>query len=585
MADSHRGAKVGYRLTQHITRAIIAVHKGLVSSKHKLAMLVFRSISDEISHEVDHTIGAFFKDMANSEHASDAVSNLLKFMAYDHGQLKALAGSSLVSQSLLWPISQILNDALAPIVYAAVANDPRTILDPGTMAQLAATGRFDYNEALHNIRKQGFDDPFGIPLIDASRTYPDVSQASDMLNRGMIDAKQFDQWALFNGIPKDVSARLRQLAISPVSPADAALGLLRGDIDRDTALGIAADWGLTESSFDILLNNTGEPPGTMQLLEAFRRHIIDEPTLVKGILQSRVRNEWVDTLKALRYEPMSVADAVNAYVQNHMDAGTMTSIADQNGLLPGMIDILAQTAGEPLSRTEMEQLYNRGLATSDDVKQALRESRLKNKYTDQALALHVRLLEPRMLSSAVQAGALTHEQAIARAMDYGFSKDDAAILVDEGSKRKLQTYHDRVVSAIESLYEENAISKADAESVIKDNGYDQMEAELILKTAEYRRESKIVTSVVSAIRSKFIGHHIELKQASASLDAIGIPAAQRDYLLGLWSIEQAANIKLLTEAQIIKAAKLNLLKPEQALKRLEQLGYLTDDAVLLLEGA
>lgn len=583
--DSHRGAKVGHRLTSHVVRAIIATHKGLLSTKHKLAMLVFRSISDEISEEIDHTLGQVLTGLAENADSSSPVANLLKFMAYDHGQLKALAGSSLASQSLLWPISQILNQVLAPLVYTAVANDPRTILDPGTMATLAATGRFDYQEALHNIRKQGFDDPFGIPLIDASRNYPDTSQASDMLNRGMIDAKQFDAWALLNGIPAGVAAKLRQLAIQPVSPADAALGFLRGDIDRSTAIRIAADWGLTEDSFNILLLNTGEPPGTMQLLEAFRRNFIDEPTLVRGILQSRVRNEWIPTLVKLRYSPMSVADAVNAYVQNHLALPDVVTIANDNGLTPGAVDVLVQTAGEPLSRTEMEQLYNRGLATADQVKQALRESRLKDKYTEQALELHVRLLEPRMLSSAVQSGALTHESAIQHAMQYGFSKEDATILVDEGSKRKLQTYRDRVVGAIEGLYEENAISRQAASEVIQKQGYDSTEAELILQTAEYRRESKITTSVMAAIRSKFIAHHIELKQASASLDTIGIPAAQRDYLLGMWSIEQAANVKLLTEAQIVKAAKLQLLKPEDALKRLEQLGYLTDDAVLLLEGA
>lgn len=583
MDTTHRGAKVGHRLTSHIVRAIIATHKGLLATKHKLAMLVFSAISDEISAEVDHTIGHVFASMAESDEAAPSVANLLKFMAYDHGQLKALAGSSLVSQSLLWPISQILNNVLSPLVYTAVANDPRAILDPGTMATLAATGRFDTAEALHNIRKQGFDDPFGVPLIDASRTYPDVSQSTELLNRGEIDAKQFDAWALLNGIPHNVAEKLRQLAISPVSPADAALGLLRGDIDRNTAVRIAAEWGLTEQSFDILLNNTGEPPGTMQLLEAFRRHFINERELTRGILQSRVRNEWIPTLLQLRYSPMSVADAVNAHVQNHLDAQTMTEIADQNGLLPGMVDVLALTAGEPLSRTEMEQLYNRGLATADQVKQALRESRLKDKYTDLALALHVRLLEPRMLSSAVEFGSLTHEDAIRHAMEYGFSKEDATILVDEGSHRKLQTYRQRVVSAIESLYEENAVSREAAKSVITKNGFDSTEADLILQTAEYRRESKIVTSVVAAIRSKFIGHHIELKQASASLDAIGIPSAQRDYLLGLWSIEQAANVRMLTEAQIVKALKKQLIKPEDALKRLIAMGYLADDAVLLLE--
>jgi hypothetical protein len=583
MPDTHRGAKVGHRLTAHIVRAIVATHKGLLSTKHKLAMLVFRSISDEISAEVDHTIGHIFKNMAESPDSHDSMANLLKFMAYDHGQLKALAGSSLVSQSLLWPISQILNNVLAPVVYTAVANDPRTILDPGTMASLAATGRFDVGEALADIRKQGFDTPFGEPLIDASRTYPDISQSTDLLNRGQIDAQQFDAWALKAGIPGDVAVKLRQLAIQPVSPADAALGLLRGNIGRSEAIGIASEWGLTESSFDLLLNNTGEPPGTEQLLEAFRRGFIDEAKLTRGILESRVRNEWIPTLIKLRYSPMSVADAVNAHVQNHLDAQTMSSIAEQNGLIPGAVDILAQTAGEPLSRTEMEQLYNRGLVTANQVKQALAESRLKNKYADLALALHRKLLEPRMLSSAVEFGSISHESAIRHAMESGFSKEDAVILVDEGSHRKLHAYRQRIVASVESLYESNAISRNDAKEVMARNGFEGTEADLILQAAEYRREQRIVSTTLAVIRSKYVGHHIDEKSAKAYIDAIGVPTAQRDYELGLWSIERAANVRNLTEAQIVKAVKKQLIKPEDALKRLEHMGYLTDDAVLLLK--
>ena len=585
MSTAHHGAKIGTRVTGHIVRAIIATHKALIASKHKLAMLVFRAISDEISEEVDHTIGPFFRAMAESPDAHDSVNNLLKFMAYDHGQLKALAGSSLVSQSLLWPISQILNNVLGPVVYTAVANDPRTILDPGTMAQLAATGRFDMQEALHNIRKQGFDNPFGVPLIDASMTYPDVSTSFDLLRRGEIDAHQFDSWALKNGIQAGVSEQIRKLATQPVSPADAALGLLRGNIARPDALKIASDWGLTSDSFDLLLNNTGEPPGLEQLLEAYRRDFIDEKTLKKGILQSRVRDEWIPLLEKLRYEPMSTADAVNAVVQNHLTEGDADTIAQQNGLEPGAIKTLIATAGSPLSLTEMTELYNRGEVTEADVKQALLESRLKPKYTDTAFLLHTKLLEPRTLSSAVAAGSITHADAIKHAMAYGYSQNDATILVDEASKRKLITLRQQTIAAVESLYEENAVSADTASQVMRSNGYDDTEIAVVMRTAEYRREARVISATMAAIRAKFLGHHIDEKTAAGYISAIGVPAAQRDYVLGLWSIEEAANVRNLTEAQIVKAVHLDLLKPEDALKRLVRMGYAEGDAVLLLEGA
>ena len=76
-----------------------------------------------------------------------------------------------------------------------------------------------------------------------------------------------------------------------------------------------------------------------------------------------------------------------------------------------------------------------------------------------------------------------------------------------------------------------------------------------------------------------------VQQASGDLDTLGIPAAQRDYLLKIWTLEQSVNVKVLSEAEIAKAVKKQLITPEDGLARLENLGYSADDAALLLEGA
>lgn len=69
------------------------------------------------------------------------------------------------------------------------------------------------------------------------------------------------------------------------------------------------------------------------------------------------------------------------------------------------------------------------------------------------------------------------------------------------------------------------------------------------------------------------------------LDTAGVQANQRDYLLAYWDIELAANVKLLTEAQIVKAVKLKLISFADGSDRLLALGYEPEDAALLLAGA
>jgi hypothetical protein len=233
----------------------------------------------------------------------------------------------------------------------------------------------------------------------------------------------------------------------------------------------------------------------------------------------------------------------------------------------------------------MEQLYNRGLVSQAEVEQALRESRLKNKYVRDAFLLHVRLLEPRMLASAVQYGAITHEEAVKRALEQGFSAADAEILVSEGSARKLYTRRNQVLTSAETLYEDDAIDEAQLRAAAKTAGLDVTEADEIVKLAEFKREARVVNSVITVIRSKYVAHHITKSQAQGYLDSLGLPTSRRDELLNIWDMERAANTKQLTEAQIAKAVKLKLISPENGLARLINLGYSEGDAALLLEGA
>jgi hypothetical protein len=195
------------------------------------------------------------------------------------------------------------------------------------------------------------------------------------------------------------------------------------------------------------------------------------------------------------------------------------------------------------------------------------------------------MLEPRSLSAAVEDGSLAHDDAIKIAMEQGYNASDAAVLVNQAAARKMASYREAVVSTAESLYEDSAISEDDAKNIAKTMGFSDAEASAIMLAAASRREAKLVTSVVSAVRGKFLARHITKAIAGGLLTAAGIPAEQRDSLTTLWLIEQSANVKVLTEAQVAKAVKTKLITPEDGLARLIAQGYSQGDAILLLEGA
>jgi hypothetical protein len=581
--DLHRGARIGTRIATIVSQSLVYTHTKLLDIKHKLAVMVFNTISNEISDEVHDTIGHIIRKLAGDLPESSDMKPMIDFLAHGRGQLKAISGSSTLSGSILWAIGAMVSNDLAPIVYAYINEDPHLAPDSGSAAQMAVVGAVSEGDARYAMGANGHGARWQDGFLEIARTYPAAADLLDMLRRNVISEGEFAAYAKKSGTPDNVIPLFLASQYLPLSYQDVALAYMRGAVSEGAYFEAAKKNGVSASDASTFLQSIGEPPDTTDLMEGLRRGFIDEGTVEKGIRQSRIRDEWIPFIQQLRYSPMSIADAVNAVVQGHMDYNTGASIAQQNGLEPGQFDTLYQTAGAPLSRTELNDLYNRGMVGSDVVVQGLRESRLKDKYVQDAFALRRRLLEPRSLGEAVNNGAMDHATAVRKAMESGFNADDAAYLVNAASNRKMQSYREKVISQAEKLYTDGAMNETQFTQLVVSMGHSDAEAQMIARSADLDREQRAFTSATNAIRSKLISRHIDKAGASSRLDAIGMQAVQRDYLLGIWELEESANTRELTTAQILKAVKNQIFTPDQGAERLIGMGYSVEDTTVLLE--
>src|SRR5258708_17678584 len=80
-------------------------------------------------------------------------------------------------------------------------------------------------------------------------------------------------------------------------------------------------------------------------------------------------------------------------------------------------------------------------------------------------------------------------------------------------------------------------------------GFTEAESGFVIQAADYRRREKQVVTTVSAVRARFIAHHLDQNQASAILDKSGLLAAQTDILIATCKKERSALVTNLTEAQ------------------------------------
>lgn len=420
---------------------------------------------------------------------------------------------------------------------------------------------------------------------------PAPEQLLELWRRGYIDAERVELGLREGRTRNEWIGDVSKLRYEPISTADAVDAWLRGHIDHDRAASIMAENGLIPRDHDIAFADAGNPLGLEELLEAFRRNIIDRDTFIRGFRESRYRNEWADTALRLRYRPMSTADAVEAAVQGHIPLEAARDLAEQNGLLPADFMALYQTAGEPLSRTEVEQLYNRGLVDAATVEQALRESRLKNKYIEHAVQLHVRLPEERAIIQLVEFGALSAAEATGELLKLGYSAHYAAAFVHEAEARATGGHRQLATAQVTGLYEQHLVSRSEAEQLLEQLHYTPGTAGMVLNLADQTRRMRILDTGINAVRQQFIHHRSTVLEATADLAALKVPADAVQLYLTVWQLERKAEVRTLTEAQIIKAYHKNLFDPDPQLNlhiatgRLLQLGYDQVDADLLIAGA
>lgn len=456
------------------------------------------------------------------------------------------------------------------------------IFDPQTAADLAARGIISDEFAHSEAGGGGLDTPHENWLIDAAQTRPDVVTLLQLLNRDLTTDGEVDGALQRLGYQPNWRESLKGLRRQLLSPADLALAFLRTSITRETMEGYAKQLGVTVDDMQVLIDNTGEPPGPEQLMEALRRGFIDRERFDRGIRQSRVRDEWVDVEYALRLQPMSVADSVRAVVENYITEDEGKAIAELNGLEPKYYHTLVESWGRPLSHEQMGSLYYRGLASRKQFDQAMRESDIKNKYINQSFELTRRLLPERLIVQAIHYNAVSMKDGARMLMELGYDQQTTGVVLKLGLHEQQGLAHQLTRAEIVSLYEDQVLSKDQALQHLVTLGYTEQNARYVLTIADTANHAKEVRAEELAIRSSYLAKGIDKVQAHAQLLTIGLSASQADHMISVWDREAHRAERVLTEAQIVKAAKEGTITADDGLALLIGAGYSPPNARILL---
>lgn len=672
------GVKLTPKLIQAVSQSVIATKRGLLDTEHKLRVGAMQTVIDRAGHEVGSHYGVFLNAVLDNPDAANMHPLMRKWLedtASGEDQWKAISGALGITNSLL---GSAISNAISQVVYDLNELQPNTLPDTGTIAGMAAAGLLLPGDPVHNLRQLGLNAGLIDAFLEYAQTIPDMATLFQLANRSYLDVQDLRYWLTRAGLPASLIDNIGNLRDVLLTPADAALGVLRSDITLQQGYAVANANGMSNDNFDVLLLNTGEPPGIEQLLEAFRRGFIDENTLKRGVLQSRVRDEWWPTVFNLRYEPLSTADAIQSSIQGYITKDQAKTYATQNGLNPADFDAAWLAAGEPLSRTEMTYLVNwgfaslddynlalqqsrlkdsyvpmaehllqrpmsvadavesyvqgymsqadsakimgmnglrevdrpvlqelagepisktealsllrRGLMSTDQVKQALRESHLKDKYIDNVIELQTNYPGIYDIRLMVSEGAIDDATAAKLLAIEGYPADLIKPLIAAFSGATSTASKSVTEAMLADLFLESAITATEFTEMLKALGYSDANAALILEVNEWKAELAARNSLISRTRTQYIAGKITDITAQNDLTAALVPPAVVDKVMQQWKLEVAANVKLLSEAQIVNAWNVSLFSEgdppantSKAVAYLERLGYSADDADILLQ--
>jgi hypothetical protein len=579
---SRLGSKIGPRVAVLMSRAMGDHLKRTAHTRSKIGAEAANEFFRQVSKEKKTHLAPLLRLYQGQGGTPPELDRLLRFLSEGTGELSELVGLMGTAQALSTPIGAAISNWLAPTNQFYISQAPHALLPAGTAVQAHRAGLIPHDWMVNELAKSGLDGSRASIMDQLGMNWPGLSELLELWRRGALSEHDVKLALERQGFPGEYVERLPLLHHVEIAPADAALMALRGIINEDEGRNIAGRSGIVAGDFDKLVLATGEPPGLMQLLEAYRRGFINDERLQRGIRQSRVRNEWIDVVEKLRYVPASTSDALRGVIQGHLSNADGKQIAEWNGQRPQDWDWLVQTEGNPPGLMQMAQLWNRGIIGQDEFDQAARESHLKNKYIPAMRNLRHKLPAERLIVTLVQHGAMGEDLALELLAKLGYQANVAKAIVEGGLHQQANRDKQLARTDILELYHDHAISVAKAKEMLGRLGYHTANADLVIALVDLKREHGLQSKAAEIVRSAYVARHIDENGASADLDKLGIPASQRDYMLALWRIERFSHKRSLTEAQVIKANVLGLLDDHDAEQRLVDMGYLLDDARILL---
>lgn len=498
---------------------------------------------------------------------------------------------------------QALKSGLKPELFAIVQELQKVRLQPADLATAVLRSYLPEADAAGQAKPQGYTSEMFKVLTDLAGDAPGPDQLAAALRRKLIprDGRGAASVSFAQGIAEsrlhDKWAKvIDELSQAILPPADAASAVVRNFMTDEEGRDVAAKSGVDAATFEILRHLAGDAPGPQQLAEALRRGAIpaegtgaDSISFVQGIAEGRLADKWAPVIKDLAKLWPTPVDAIDALVKGQIPADQGQHLYALLGGDLQFYDWLLHSSGEGPSPLEAATAAMRGQLPWDGVgpdktsyAQAVHESRFRDKWQNFYRDLAQYYPTVSEASIFLAHGAISRDQAVKYMHDRGASDEVVAAYLNEADLTAYSDYRGLTQSAVTDMYYARLIDKPQAIKILATLHVTESAAEYLLQYADMRQLIDSIQRSVQRIATLYTARKIAASTAVDALAKLNIPSDQVQAILATWELQAAANVKTLTEAQIVDAFYYQIMTPDEANQELQAIGYTEYDAWVVL---
>ena len=476
-------------------------------------------------------------------------------------------------------------------------------LSPGDLATAVLRSYMTPGEALPIARSQGIDAAQFAVLADLAGDAPGPQQLAEGLRRGLIprtgtgaQSTSFAQGIAESRLHNKWAPLIEELAAQLLTPADAASAVVRNFVSRAEGLALAGKQGVDPATFETLVQLSGDAPGPQQLAEALRRGLIPakgtgagSTSFLQGIAEGRLADKWAPVIQGLAQLWPTPTDALDASLKGQISAAEGKHLYQMLGGDLQFYDWLLATIGDSPTPLEAAVLAARGIiaehGTGPNVlsyDQAVKESRYRNKWGPAYRELSRHIPPPSTLVSMLAHRNIDQATAHKLLLQNDMTPEVAAAYISEAEYEAISDYRGLTEAAVTGMYVGHIITRQQAEQLLDVLHVSAAAAGLLLDYADMRYVIDSVNKSVQRIATLFVGRKISIATAHNALTNLQIDAAAAEQLIQDWELQAAANVKILTETQIIDAWYYQVMTFPEAVNALAAVGYTEFDSWVLL---